>query len=349
MFIRPLTEPEQHRLRGTGEPGRTIVAVDDDEIAGAVAIVSRELTVPGAVVPVAWVVRAEVSPTHRGRGLLAEMMTRQLTELYESGETVSAAASGRCARFGYGPASRALRLRTSGVSTPDSATSRIRLLEASSPELERVYDAVRRTSVGWISRPPRFWAALPASWGAAVLDSPEDGYALYRPGDAGELQVAEVGAATAQGAATLWRFLLNTGCGTSAQVPVDSPLLGTSRPTPVDTLWVRLVDVERALAVRRYTVPLDVVLSVCDSFCPWNTGRYHLATDGTRVTCSRTSAPAELCVSAADLGAAYLGGPTLTALAGSSRVIELRPGALSRTSAAFRGEHEPFHPSGMDS
>ncbi|WP_429728399.1 sterol carrier protein domain-containing protein [Amycolatopsis thermalba] len=83
---------------------------------------------------------------------------------------------------------------------------------------------------------------------------------------------------------------------------------------------------------------------MCDSFCPWNSGRYRLTADGARVTCSRTTAPAELCVRATDLGAAYLGGPSLATLAETSRVTELRAGALARTSAAFRGEHEPFHP-----
>src|SRR5439155_18883538 len=38
-------------------------------------------------------------------------------------------------------------------------------------------------------------------------------------------------------------------------------------------LWVRVVDVGRALEVRRYACPVDVVLDVRDERCPWNAGR----------------------------------------------------------------------------
>ncbi|MEV0477692.1 sterol carrier protein domain-containing protein [Streptomyces prunicolor] len=49
-----------------------------------------------------------------------------------------------------------------------------------------------------------------------------------------------------------------------------------ARSTPVDRLWVRLADVDRALAARRYAGTLDLVLDIEDAFCPWNTGRYRL-------------------------------------------------------------------------
>ncbi|MCX5241178.1 sterol carrier protein domain-containing protein [Streptomyces prunicolor] len=49
-----------------------------------------------------------------------------------------------------------------------------------------------------------------------------------------------------------------------------------ARSTPVDRLWVRLIDVDRALEARRYAGTLDLVLDIEDAFCPWNTGRYRL-------------------------------------------------------------------------
>ena len=48
----------------------------------------------------------------------------------------------------------------------------------------------------------------------------------------------------------------------------------------VDGLWVRLVDVYRALATRRYVIPLDVVFEVEDPLCPWSVRRYRLQADG---------------------------------------------------------------------
>lgn len=106
------------------------------------------------------------------------------------------------------------------------------------------------------------------------------------------------------------------------------------------------MDVERALTARRYSTSLDLVLEVQDPFCPWNAGRYSLRADGESVTCERTQARPDLRLTSAELGAAYLGGTTLSSLAAAGRVEELRPGALTAASLAFRGEREPFHPSG---
>jgi hypothetical protein len=45
-----------------------------------------------------------------------------------------------------------------------------------------------------------------------------------------------------------------------------------------------------------------------------------------------------------DLGAAYLGGPNLEALAAIGRGRELRPGALRAAALAFRSDREPYCP-----
>ena len=104
---------------------------------------------------------------------------------------------------------------------------------------------------------------------------------------------------------------------------------------------MRLVDVAgRARAPARYARDPDVVLDVADAFCPWNAGRYRLAGGG----CERTDAEPDLALDAAALGAAYLGGTTLRELAAAGRVAELRPGALARASAAFRGDVAPWCP-----
>ncbi|MFD5321570.1 sterol carrier protein domain-containing protein [Streptomyces sp. NPDC127098] len=83
-----------------------------------------------------------------------------------------------------------------------------------------------------------------------------------------------------------------------------------------------------------------------DDFCPWNTRRYRLLADGGGAACAPTTAPADLRLTVAELGAAFLGGTTLATLAAAGRVEETRPGALARASAAFRGEREPWYPGG---
>jgi predicted acetyltransferase len=107
-------------------------------------------------------------------------------------------------------------------------------------------------------------------------------------------------------------------------------------------LWVRLVDVPRALAQRGYGEPFEVVLEVEDDVCPWNAGRWALRWDGTTATCAKTATPAGLALSSTELGAAYLGGTRLETLAGAGRVQELRPGALAAAGRAFAGDRAPW-------
>ncbi len=75
------------------------------------------------------------------------------------------------------------------------------------------------------------------------------------------------------------------------------------------------------------------MLEVEDPFCPWNTGRHRLHEGG----CEPTEAEPDLALGAEALGAVYLGGTPLAALAAAGRVRELRPGALAEAATAFRG------------
>jgi hypothetical protein len=54
-----------------------------------------------------------------------------------------------------------------------------------------------------------------------------------------------------------------------------------------------------------------------------------------KASCDRTDDEADLVLDVRELGAAYLGGSTLTALAGAGLVAERRPGALEAAARAF--------------
>jgi predicted acetyltransferase len=359
------------------EPGRTIAAYDGEEIVGGASIYGRVMTVPGAVTPVAGITLVAVLPTHRRRGILTAMMRKQLTDLHESGgepiAALNAAEATIYGRFGYGVAScvaeiqadkKLLALRPG----TDLGDGTIRLLDRrqARPLLEKVYDTARRTGVGWVDRTEKFWEARLADGERArdggtalrfaVHTEPGgevSGYVFYRSKPR-LVQVIEVAATTRQSYAALWRYLidLDAHAGLTYDGAVDEPLKHlltdprAARTSVIDNLWVRLVDVDRALEARRYSTPLDLVLEVQDTFCPWNAGRYHLRADGESVACERTQAQPDLRLTSAELGAAYLGGTTLSSLAAAGRVEELRPGAVTAASLAVRGEREPFHPSG---
>jgi predicted acetyltransferase len=130
--------------------------------------------------------------------------------------------------------------------------------------------------------------------------------------------------------------------------PVDDPLLHLVNDVRRcelrvrDGMFVRLVEVGAALEARTYRTPVDVVLEVEDAFCPWNAGRWRLLGDRKGASCKRTDDDADLALSVRELGAAYLGGVSLGALAGAGRVRELRRGALGEAAGAFLSDVAPW-------
>ena len=113
------------------------------------------------------------------------------------------------------------------------------------------------------------------------------------------------------------------------------------RFTVGDGLWVRLVDVEAALAGRTYRAPgRPLVLELTDTFCPWNEGRWRLEGGGAE----RTSAPADLELDVAALGSVFLGGFTFAQLARAGRVEERAEAAVARADDLFRTDRAAWCP-----
>ena len=151
----------------------------------------------------------------------------------------------------------------------------------------------------------------------------------------------------------LWEVLLSTDLiGTTAygNLPIDDPLLHhlsdprRALPSIGDAFFVRLVDLARALTSRTYALPVDVVLGVEDPFAPWNSGRWRLSAGPDGVTCAPTTEAADLSLDARELGAIYLGGTSLRALADAGLVEEHRAGAVDATARAFLSPRAPWCP-----
>jgi predicted acetyltransferase len=101
------------------------------------------------------------------------------------------------------------------------------------------------------------------------------------------------------------------------------------------------VDVPGALAARRYATDVDLVIEVADDLVPENAGRWRLTGSATRAHCTSTMDEPDLACDVRALGAAYLGGTPLGALADAAAVRELTPGAVSAASAAFGWHRTP--------
>lgn len=289
-------------------------------------------------------------------------------------------------RFGYGLATRQLHadIDTARVTLdvpPESDRIRLRLVNDPSSALEdceTVYARRVTARPGMLQRRPG-WEQYPlldppadrdgATPLACVLAEDEDGevrgyarYALKGHWDEsavprGSVLLRDLEALDPASYGALWRYLFGIDLMPVLRVrnrPLDDPwlhMVGDSvrlcRPRWRDSLFLRPVEVGAALGARTYTRPVDVVLEVADDFCPWNAGRWRLAGDSTGATCERTSDEADLALSVRELGAAYLGGATLRALAHTGRVRELREGALSAASGAFATDLEPWLPHGF--
>lgn len=360
-------------VRAVIDPARYTLAELDGRIVGTAGIFTRDLAVPGAVIPAAHVTGVSVAATHTRKGLLRRMMTSQLSTVPEAVAVLWASEGRIYQRFGYGLATHNVTIRadrrelavrgTVGVGT---GTLRAAVPSEVRKELSEVYDRLLPDQPGWSSRDDAWWGHLTSdpearregftATRAVLYENAEgvvEGYTRYRirnewddNGPKGEVNVVELVAATPDATAALWRFLLGVDLTRTVVKGLSSPdeavfhLVEEPRRLGAkigDGLWIRIVDLPRALTARRYAAPVDVVLGVTDTLLPANAGRWRLrvGAGGALVNCAPTDAPADLTCDVTDLGAAYLGGTKLGALAATGRVQEHRPGAVAAASTAF--------------
>ncbi|MBN9611332.1 MAG: GNAT family N-acetyltransferase [Actinobacteria bacterium] len=271
-----------------------------------------------------------------------------------------------------------------------------------------LHERLRARRPGSLDRPRAWWAVRlsdPPAWrnGATALryvicydaTGRIDGFATYRVkggeddagNPAGQVLIGEVEAVSPTGYARLWRYLADLDLVRTfraQRAALDEPLLSmVADPRAIvtrreDGLYVRLLDVAAALAIRRYAAPIDIVIEVRDEVLPEQAGRYRvraepvaphtggsgtgsfgagrsgaadaenadaqgdLVTSGLAADVARVDAAPNLTLSVRELGAAYLGGTSLGALHAAGLIDEHCPGAVARASAAFGWPIAPF-------
>ncbi|MDQ3790950.1 MAG: GNAT family N-acetyltransferase [Actinomycetota bacterium] len=360
--------------RSVFEPSRSHAVFDGETMVGTGQLLSRRVVVPGAdAVPAGAVTSIGVAPGHRRRGVLSRIMRAQLAMLHETGEPLAilwASEGGIYGRFGYGLGTQHARIALPRATAfrrdvaVDPAPVRELPRERALPLMRAIYDQVWETRVGYLDRTDRSWEyhLSDGQWrregqtGFRFAVHPR-AYAVYRAksdwqdrGPRTTVTVHELTAATPAAYAAMLRYLLDMDLVGEVvlRLGTDEPLVHmladprAALRTVFDALWLRVVDVDRALTARRFLVPFDAVLEIDDDVCPWNAGRWRVVAgqDG-RAEVTRTDAAADLALDVAALGSAYLGGTRLTTLAAAGRVRECRPGALARASQAFLHDDEP--------
>ncbi|MFJ9376993.1 GNAT family N-acetyltransferase [Streptomyces sp. NPDC101455] len=332
------------------------------------------------LVPAPGVTAVGVLPSHRRRGVLSAIMRHQLTELRARGEVLSVLLASEATiygRFGYGPATYTARLtvprhkgaravpRARGTADapatgPDTGSVEVLRRAECGEILEEVYDGYRRAQPGALSRPHRWWALRagqppisPAPRYVAVhrnADGVPDGYASYSIGEGKTLTVDETIATDDAVFTALARFVLEHDLVSQVvfkHVPPQHPLrwqLVDFRAGEVggdtDWLWVRLLDVPRALTARGWFTDGELVLAVDDPFLDEH-GRYLLTVRDGKAECVPTDRKPDLSLDVRDLGSVYLGGTTPSTLVRAGHIRAHRPDAATRADALFRADRSP--------
>lgn len=362
---------------------RTLGAFEAGQVVGTYRSFASRLTVPGGErIPVGAVSAVSVRPTHRRRGTLRRMITQDLGQSAARGEVASILIASEWpiyGRFGYGPATWqarwTLHARASTFRVAQTGTVEVVSPLAARQIVPAIYEAFAAAQPGAIDRPDQRWdgelglveaPGRPKWKGQVAIHRNEagepDGYARFhgeenwvdmRPEH--RMLLDELHAATTAAEVDLWRHLAQMDLTSTIQAEVrrqHEPMqwfLSDPRAAQVtgraDFLWVRLLDVERGLAGRRYERDGALVLEVLDDLggAPGPAaGRYRLEVGGGTATCSRTRAAPELTVDVRALSAAYLGGTRLVDATRAGDAAEHRPGALAEADALLRTADEPW-------
>lgn len=362
------------------DPQRTWAAFDGDRVCGTFRSWATEITVPGgARLPASAIAAVTVLPTHRRRGILTGMVAAEHAAIRERGEAVGVLYSAEYpiyGRYGYGPACRvATWTLDAGVTGFHGAPVPGVELALPGPEtrdaMTAVFEAWRVHQAGELRRRPFRWdddlGLIEAHWGerwkgflALHRDAAGsiDGYVRYRAEEKWEhrqprciLKVNEMHALTDEAQIALWRHLAETDLVSTVVAEGRSPsdrlpwLLTNARAAVMsdvgDGLWVRLFDVARALEARSWERPGSLVLEVIDGEAGAPI-RLALDVSPDGATCRPTDRSADLTLSVAALGAAYLGGTRLQRAVIATGVDEHRDGALAIADSLLRTSDEPW-------
>jgi predicted acetyltransferase len=237
------------------------------------------------------------------------------------------------------------------------------------PEL---HERVRRGRPGAVSRDEMWWQVTTGvirfepNWTEpfyAVYRSPDgevEGMAKYTSDDDwhdkqphNTASVHWLIASTPAAERALWRYLCSIDWITRVKSGWRAPddLLPLLLPDPraaritahSDWLWVRILDVVRALEARTYEGEGTLVLEVTDRD-GLTGGRYRLEASTRGGSCTPTAAGADLALDVADLAALWLGDESAVRLAALGRVREERAGAARSADALLRTSRRPWCP-----
>ena len=387
-FSEDLSDELIERVKAVSDPARYVCALDGERMVGTGGAFTMTLRVPGGDLPAGGVTWVTVLPSHRRQGILRGMMRLMVDDCHSRGEPLAMlwASEGTIyQRFGYGMATMSVSLEADtraskftrdwpveggAVSFPPGRAGSWWSPCTRRPE-PRIAGFLRRTPEWWVGQLPL--AEKDAKGGEArrlVVYETERGaeaYAIYKIKAAWDVRgpgatavVEEAVGSTPAGTRAIWRYLLDLDLVRTLKawrLPADHPVLSLAAEprrlgaTMGDGLWLRILDVGKALEGRTYGLTGQgsgrITIDLRDEYCPWNAGRWTLEVDGGRGRLTPAKDEPQIALDANDLGAIFLGGWRASALARSGRIEELVAGGLAAADGALPNGYSAVVPAGV--
>jgi predicted acetyltransferase len=366
------------------EGSDSLSAWDGDRCVGHASGFRFDTLVPGgAWLPTNGVTRVGVLGTHRRQGLLRAMLTRLLVEGAERGQVLASLRASETTiyqRFGFGLAGEQAECRLvprKVLPIRGTASGSFRLLRT-----DEILDTVKpiyeraATRPGVISRPDWMWVryfqnATEIGGDAEFVvvhtsdDGVDDGFAHYAvkwktanftPAE-GEGEIYDLWGTDASVELALWDYLCNLDLVRewyAEERPVDDAIQmavtdrrGYEVRHTWDEQWLRILDVDAALAARSYAEFASAfTVSVTDDIIEANNGVWEISSAGAKRT-SIDATDADIATDIGGISAAYLGGPKWTFLADAARIEARNPASLTAADALFAVPRAPYCCSGF--
>lgn len=374
LMLTPPNDEQWERTRPSWDEMPSLSAWDGDRCVGHAGQFLVDTTVPGGVrLPTGAVSRVGVIASHRRRGIATELMHGLVRDAAQRGLALMSLRASEATiygRYGFGMAGDYLEADLDPrLARPvrGAAPGSFRILHPDDVlvTVMPLYERYGHRRPGCISRPASFWrrifrAAIDRSSPTFVAvhtdtEGHDDGYVLYETGwnegdePGGTGHVHELVAADDAAELALWSYVCDVDLVRTWKLherPVDD-LVRRAAHDPrsyrvrriEDEQWLRIVDVELALAVRSYGhVSGSVNVQVTDPLLPGNDGTWRISPGGAM----RTHEPPHLLTDIAGLSTVYLGGPSWSEAAAIDLVETRHPDALDVADALFASRPLPW-------
>ncbi|PKQ25214.1 MAG: hypothetical protein CVT64_10945 [Actinobacteria bacterium HGW-Actinobacteria-4] len=354
------------------EPARGFVG----DLGGVYAAFSTEMITPGARrVPTSGLSWLGVHPSHRRRGIMSTMVRDHFERCIDQGLHVSvlyAMESEIYARFGYGLGSQTVRAeiprgaRMWPVEGADDLTVRLERADFAKHDQLVADLQAKLTRPGTVINPvgsgrnARFTDPVGnrkgmEKWRLLIVEDQGEpvGYAFFRrKADSsvgihdGVAQVAEHGALTPAASQAMWKVLTDfdlVETTRTANLAIDDPLVHQlkdargARSRVIDNIWVRLLDVPRALECRAYFHDIDLTIALTDRHVPANAKTWRIVITGedAQVTEAPQGTSPDLAMDTRHLASLYLGGTSAESLHAAGLIAEHTDGAARQLAVAM--------------